>query len=210
MSENTVIKLKRSADTGNIPESSNIDYGEVALNYADGKLFYKTAAATIKAIYTPNLYETINVNNTLLVPTTPTEILSLRPANAITITANTISDTIQIGETLSTTVIPAAYNQANAANSTAQSSYDLANTIVAGTVELSNVTISSTGNLTFGDGSTQTFRATKMVTNADWLAGLQINSLIPGDIYYDDTTNKLFIWTNFTTYYDFYDITPPA
>lgn len=210
MSQNTVIKLKRSADPGNTPLPGNIDYGEVAINYADGKLFYKTAGATIKAIYTPNLYETINVNNTLLVPTTPTEILSLTPANAITLLANTITDTIQIGETLSTTVIPAAFNQANAANLTAQSSYDLANNIAAGTTTLANVAISPGGNLTFGDGSTQDFRATKMVTNADWLAGLQINSLVPGDIYYDDTTNKLFIWTNFTTYYDFYDITPPA
>jgi hypothetical protein len=145
-----------------------------------------------------------------LLPTTPTEILSLQPANAITITANTISDTIQIGETLSTTVIPAAYNQANAANSTAESSYNLANNIVAGSIALSNVSISSTGNITFGDGSTQTVRATKMITNADWLAGLEINSLIPGDIYYDDSSNKLLIWTNFGSYYDFYDITPPA
>lgn len=35
------IKLKRSAVAGKEPQSSDLDYGELALNYADGVLYYK-------------------------------------------------------------------------------------------------------------------------------------------------------------------------
>lgn len=129
MSDNTVIQLKRSAVTGNTPDPGDVSYGEVALNYADGKLFYKNNLGSIKSIYTPNLYETVNVNGTLLVPTTATEILSLKPSNYITLSADTGSDTITISETLSTTVVPAAFNQANAANYTAEAAFIQANTI---------------------------------------------------------------------------------
>lgn len=102
---NTVIQLKRSATSGNTVTSSDINYGELAINYADGKLFYRATDDTIGTIYTPNVYSTINVNSTLLVPTTPTEILSLQPSASITITANTTTDTITIGETLTGNVV---------------------------------------------------------------------------------------------------------
>lgn len=102
---NTVIQLKRSANTGNTVSSSDINYGELAINYADGKLFYRKTDDNIGTIYTPNVYSTINVNSTLLVPTTPTEILSLQPSGAITLSASIGSDTITIGETLTGNVI---------------------------------------------------------------------------------------------------------
>jgi hypothetical protein len=102
---NTVIQLKRSAATGNTPVYTEIDYGELALNYADGKLYYRTALDTVSSIFTPNLYETVNVNGTLLIPTSTTEILSFKPKNSITLTANTTTDTIEIGETLTGNVV---------------------------------------------------------------------------------------------------------
>lgn len=37
----TNIKLKRSAVAGKEPQASDLDYGELALNYADGVLYYK-------------------------------------------------------------------------------------------------------------------------------------------------------------------------
>ena len=102
---NTVIQLKRSAISGNTVTSTDINYGELAINYADGKLFYRKIDDTIGTIYTPNVYSTVNVNSTLLIPTTPSEILSLQPSGSITLTANTITDTVIIGETLSGNVI---------------------------------------------------------------------------------------------------------
>jgi hypothetical protein len=102
---NTVIQLKRSAATGNVPAYTDINYGELAINYADGKLYYRTVTDTVSSIFTPNLYQTVNVNGTLLVPTSVTEILSFQPKNSITLTANTITDTIEIGETLTGNVV---------------------------------------------------------------------------------------------------------
>lgn len=37
----TTIKLKKSSVTGNSPNPANLEYGELALNYADGKLFFR-------------------------------------------------------------------------------------------------------------------------------------------------------------------------
>jgi len=102
---NTVIQLKRSSSTGNTVTSADINYGELALNYADGKLFYRKPDDSIGTIYTPNVYSTVNVNSTLLIPTTPTKILSLQPQNYITVTGVTGNDTIIISETLSTNVV---------------------------------------------------------------------------------------------------------
>ena len=111
---NTVIQLKRSSETGNVPNSGDINHGELALNYADGKLFYKTVLNTIESIYTPNQYESLNVNNELLVPTSPTDILTLNSANGIKLSVNTGTDTIIIDEQLSP-IINLAYEKANAA-----------------------------------------------------------------------------------------------
>lgn len=44
----TAIKLKKSSVIGKVPTTGDIDYGEVALNYADGKLYYKTSSNDIK------------------------------------------------------------------------------------------------------------------------------------------------------------------
>ena len=104
-SSNTTIQLKRSSISGNTVTSSDINYGELAINYADGKLFYRKTDDSIGTIYTPNVYSTVNVNSTLLIPTSPTEILSLQPTGAITINANAGTDTITIGETLTGNVI---------------------------------------------------------------------------------------------------------
>jgi hypothetical protein len=102
---NTVIQLKRSPATGNAVTSADINYGELAINYADGVLFYRKPDDSIGEIYTPNVYSTINVNSTLLVPTTPTKILSLQPKNYITVTGVSSNDTIIISETLSSNVV---------------------------------------------------------------------------------------------------------
>ena len=98
---NTIIQVKRSSASGNIPDAANISHGELALNYADGKLYYKTDLNTVDAIYTQNLYETFNVGGTLLIPTNRNEILTIARGNGISISANTTTDTITIDETLS-------------------------------------------------------------------------------------------------------------
>ena len=43
----TSIRLKKSAVSTNAPGTGDIDYGELAINYNDGKLYYKTSSNTI-------------------------------------------------------------------------------------------------------------------------------------------------------------------
>lgn len=43
----TKVILKKSAVAAKVPLSTDLDYGELALNYADGKLYYKNSAGTV-------------------------------------------------------------------------------------------------------------------------------------------------------------------
>ena len=117
---NTTIQLKRSSVSGNTPTTGDISYGEVAINYADGKLYYKSAINTVESIYTANTYETVNVSGTLLIAGTPTDILNIKSANGIKLSACTSTETITIDETLSP-IINVAYLTANAAFAKANS-----------------------------------------------------------------------------------------
>ena len=46
----TVIKPKRSFTTGSIPQTSDLEIGEIAMNIADGKFYTKANANTVKEI----------------------------------------------------------------------------------------------------------------------------------------------------------------
>jgi len=91
---NTVIQLKKSGVSGNVPVSLNV--GETALNYADGKLFYKNALGTISYIGSASSFATINANSSLILASSPTDVLSFTGSNGIVITANTVSKTITL------------------------------------------------------------------------------------------------------------------
>jgi hypothetical protein len=43
------VLLKKSSTAAKVPLTSDLDYGELALNYADGKLYYKTSTNTISS-----------------------------------------------------------------------------------------------------------------------------------------------------------------
>ena len=45
---NPAIKLKKSAIIGKAPLEVDLDYGEIAINYADGRLYYKSSSNVIK------------------------------------------------------------------------------------------------------------------------------------------------------------------
>jgi hypothetical protein len=46
----TKVLLKKSAVAGKIPQVADLEYGELALNYADGKLYFKNSSNTIDSI----------------------------------------------------------------------------------------------------------------------------------------------------------------
>jgi hypothetical protein len=139
---NTTVQLKKSGATGNVPPS--LAFGELALNYADGKLYYKAANGTITYIQSgtsTDSFATINANSSLILATSPTDTLSIRPGNNITISTDTIGKSITINSTatggsgadqFARDTANAAFNQANAATNLAQSAYNYANTIPGG------------------------------------------------------------------------------
>ena len=82
-SANTLILVKKSGVTGNTPV--DLEVGELALNYADNKLFYKDGLGIISSIQNQNTFETINVNSTLIVASNPTDIFSIQSGTNISI-----------------------------------------------------------------------------------------------------------------------------
>jgi hypothetical protein len=94
---NTSILLKRSGTSGNTPLS--LEHGELSINYADGILFYKDDIGSTRQIKNSDSFSTINVNSTLLISTSPSDILSITGNNGIVITGNSSTDTIIIDNT---------------------------------------------------------------------------------------------------------------
>jgi hypothetical protein len=96
-SSNTTIQLRKSGETGNTPV--DLQYGELALNYADGKLFYKNAIGEIRYISTggaTDSFTTVNANSTLILATSPTDILGILPGNNISITGNSTDKNLTV------------------------------------------------------------------------------------------------------------------
>lgn len=93
---NTVIAIKKSSTPSAVP--SDLANGELAINYADGKLYYKAANGTIASISgtESNFFGTVNANNSLIVADTPGDILTLVAGQNIQIVGDTINDTITI------------------------------------------------------------------------------------------------------------------
>jgi hypothetical protein len=46
----SLIKLKKSSEPGKLPRPEDLDFGELALNYADGQLYYKKSNGTVDTI----------------------------------------------------------------------------------------------------------------------------------------------------------------
>jgi hypothetical protein len=112
---NTVIRLKKSSVASHLPNPVQLDYGELALNYADGKIFYKDTNDNIQQISgSANSFYTINANGTYLVATSPTDILNINAGDNIGITGDFLTDTFTISANLKSV-----YDVANAAFDTA-------------------------------------------------------------------------------------------
>ena len=134
---NTAIQLKKSGVSGNTP--SGLSFGEVALNYADGKLYYKNSLGGTSYITNQYSFDTINSNNSLIFAGSGSDTLSFAAGNNITITTNTTTKTITINAIDSTTDASAyahanaAYNKAN----TGATALDVNADIVAFTIAFS-------------------------------------------------------------------------
>lgn len=94
MSTNTAIQLKKSGETGNTP--GYLQHGEVAINYADGKLYYKDDFNNIRYINNQDSFSTIVANGNSILALSSTDILTINPGHGSNISANIISKTITL------------------------------------------------------------------------------------------------------------------
>jgi hypothetical protein len=84
----TPISLYYSATTTNVPTAGNLVAGELALNTADGKLFYKDSSGVV---------QTIATKATAALPTTTTGSGAIVLATSPTVTTPIVSTTIGVG-----------------------------------------------------------------------------------------------------------------
>jgi hypothetical protein len=90
------VLLKKSSTAAKTPLVTDLDYGELALNYADGKLYYKTSGNTIDTF--PSLSATATLTNkTLTSPTINSGALSGTFSGAITLSDTTASTSTTTG-----------------------------------------------------------------------------------------------------------------
>jgi hypothetical protein len=64
------VLLKKSSTAAKVPLTTDLDYGELALNYTDGKLYYKTAANAV------DVYASITATATLTNKTLTTPVIA--------------------------------------------------------------------------------------------------------------------------------------
>lgn len=139
---NTTLQLKRSGTTTSTP--SALEYGELAINYADGILFYKNVNDVIVE-YTPSLgyFGTVNVDGSLVVASINDSVLRVLPGNNVILSANTSNDSFSVAADLSS-----AWSWADYALSTASAAYATANAAGGGiTAVVEDTTPDLGGNL---------------------------------------------------------------
>jgi hypothetical protein len=94
------IFVKRSSVAAKVPLTTDLDYGELALNYTDGKLYYKTAGNVINFIDAINTTATLT-NKSLTSPTlTGTPIAPTAAVGTVTtqVATTAFADTVALNK----------------------------------------------------------------------------------------------------------------
>jgi len=100
---NTTIQLKKSSTPSAKP--ADLANGELAINFADGKLFYKNTANYIAEFSSGGYsFGTVSANGVLLVADTTGDILTISAGNNINIATDSITDRLTIGLTNDVTI----------------------------------------------------------------------------------------------------------
>jgi hypothetical protein len=185
---NTTIAIKKSATGSAVP--SSLVFGELAINYADGKIYYKNVNSSIVE-FSPttggtNSFGTVNANSTLVIADSPGGILTFIAGDNISIVGDAINDRITVSANLSPalTVANAAFGKANTAETTAIAAFAKANSsgggIAISTDNATNNTFFVTlSTLTTGTATTLNVATTKLTFNpsSGTLSATVFNSL---------------------------------
>lgn len=102
------VLLKKSSVADRVPQTADLDYGELAINYADGRLYFKNSSndidyfTSVSAASTTDSFKTIAVlGQDNVVADSAIDTLTLVAGTGIEITTNASTDTITINSTAS-------------------------------------------------------------------------------------------------------------
>jgi hypothetical protein len=264
---NNKILLKKSSVLGKIPQTLDLSYGELALNYSDGKLYYKRSDDQVKVLNSSEI-SIITGGNT--VTNTVTDVTVVRfdedskfvvseistgtvkiqslgfvgmESNGTgTVTLETGFDLIPESDQQSLGSIDKPFKDIYVSTGSIYIGGAVIQANDKGEVEIKTLVSTNTGtaysdwnslraknliigtqnipayamaeNLTgilFPDGKFQPTAAPRMYTNSDAANGFTINDLYPGDYYYDDVTESIYITVDTGLgYYDLLDLTVRA
>ena len=121
----TTIRIKKSSTTSAIPV--DLEYGELAINYADGKIFFKNSSGIIVSsnllsIMGSNSFGVVNVDNILVTADSPTDVFRIDPGNNINFDVTDVENRFTINADISP-----AFDKANSANIVASAAFAVAN-----------------------------------------------------------------------------------
>lgn len=130
---NTTIALRQSGATGNTPSLGVIENGELALNYADGILYYKTSSNTLGSIRTTQpagLTTEVQFNDAGSFGT-DSNFTYNKTTDILTVAGGVIAAGINVAPAISSNAAYSisAYGFANTVNIKVDSSYAFSNTV---------------------------------------------------------------------------------
>jgi len=100
---NTTIQIKKSSTTSAAPNS--LEFGELAINYSDGKIFWKNTSGTIVSanllslVSGGNGFGVINANNVLITSDTPNDVFRIDAGDNISIVGDAVNNRIILSST---------------------------------------------------------------------------------------------------------------
>lgn len=205
---NTVIALKKSGTSSAVP--SALSNGEIAINYADGVLFYKHANGTIASITgggggSTISFGTVNASGTLLLADQVNDVLDVRAGQNIIITGDAINDRMTINADLTAANSWANTKLANTSNIFFAGNFFIpdGSTLGIGSTETTapltisqsgQASVSLTGALIDADGSSNSYLQVS-IRNANTGAGVSTDYIATTDDG-TDTTNFIDLGIN--------------
>ena len=191
------ILVKKSSVAAKIPLTSDLDYGELALNYTDDKLYYKTASNTIKSFTEDSSVVTLAGTQTLTNKTLTSPVLGgtttsasgnivVKPATSILEVQGTVVASSGVTQTFVVTVVNSGYGNVFAIDGV---STPILSFVRSGVYTFVQSAASNAGHqLAFKDGSGTSYTTGVVTTGTPGSAGAQtvitVANNAPDDLRY--------------------------
>lgn len=179
-----IIRIKRSNVQGKHPTPDDLDFGELAINTYDGKLFLKKQEGSS----TPEIISIGEVGYTGS-QGSQGDIGYTGSRGDVGYTGSAFGgdyvESISAG-----TGISVQNNSGTGSTPEISIGQDVSPT---SSVTFAEINLNAGGSIIFDDYTSQNTRASKLYTNADIDNGLDLNTLMAGDYYYDDIGASIYL-----------------